>query len=128
VALHAANLGSLRCLIVDDNHEFLAAARDFLEREGLDIVGLASTGAAALALARELRPALALVDVDLGPENGVDVARTLLAEITQVILISAYSEADLEELLETSPATGFISKSVLSRAAIDDLLSASPGR
>jgi DNA-binding NarL/FixJ family response regulator len=118
----------VRCLIVDDNHEFLAAARDFLEREGLDIVGLASTGEAALALARELQPALALVDVDLGPENGVDVAGTLLAEIAQVILISAYSEADLEELLETSPATGFISKSVLSRAAIDDLLSASPGR
>jgi DNA-binding NarL/FixJ family response regulator len=120
----------VRTLIVDDNREFLAAARDFLEREGLNVVGLASTGEAALSLARELTPELALVDVDLGPENGVDVARTLveLGLPMHVILISAYSQADLEELLETSPATGFISKSVLSRAAIDELLSASPGR
>jgi DNA-binding NarL/FixJ family response regulator len=120
----------VRILIVDDNREFLAAARDFLAREGLNIVGLASTGAAAVSLVQELKPELVLVDVDLGPESGIDLARTLVEEgdpEVQVILISAYSEADLQELLEASPAAGFISKSVLSRAAIDDTLSASPG-
>jgi hypothetical protein len=39
-----------------------------------------------------------------------------------VILISAYAEKDLRELLEESPAVGFLPKSVVSRAAIDDLL------
>jgi hypothetical protein len=48
----------------------------------------------------------------------------------EVILISAYSEKDLRDLVEESPAVGFVSKSVLSRQAIDDLLdcaSANPG-
>ena len=39
-----------------------------------------------------------------------------------MILISAYAEKDLRELLDDSPAVGFLSKSVLSRAAIDRLL------
>jgi hypothetical protein len=39
-----------------------------------------------------------------------------------VILISAYAEKDLRELLDDSPAVGFLPKSVLSRAAIDRLL------
>jgi len=39
-----------------------------------------------------------------------------------VILISAYAEKDLRELLDESPAVGFLAKSVVSRASIDDLL------
>ena len=39
-----------------------------------------------------------------------------------VILISAYAEKDLRELLDDCPVVGFLPKSVVSRAAIDDLL------
>jgi DNA-binding NarL/FixJ family response regulator len=113
-----------RCLIVDDNGEFLQTARGLLERQGMNIVGVASTGAEGVALAAELSPELVLVDVDLGEESGFDVARALAAadEPARVILISAYAEKDLESLLEASPAAGFLSKSVLSRRAIDELL------
>ena len=37
----------VRCLIVDDNRDFLRAASDLLERQGISVVGLASTGAQA---------------------------------------------------------------------------------
>ena len=37
----------IRCLVVDDSRSFLDAARAVLEREGLTIVGVASTGAEA---------------------------------------------------------------------------------
>jgi DNA-binding NarL/FixJ family response regulator len=87
-------------------------------------VGCASTGKDALAIAASGRPDVALVDVDLGAESGLDVARALAMsnEPVPVILISAYSEKDLRELLDDSPAVGFLPKSILSRAAIDDLL------
>jgi hypothetical protein len=41
-------LVSLRCLIVDDNARFLDAATDLLQREGIVVVGVASTIAEAL--------------------------------------------------------------------------------
>ena len=40
----------LRCLIVDDNHRFLETARGVLERDGVDVVGVASDGTQALEL------------------------------------------------------------------------------
>jgi CheY-like chemotaxis protein len=115
---------SRRCLIVDDNTVYLTEARDLLQRQGMSVVGIASNGGDALATAAANRPDVALVDVDLGIESGLDVARALATwEVpVPVILISAYAEKDLRELLEESPAVGFLPKSVVSRAAIDDLL------
>jgi DNA-binding NarL/FixJ family response regulator len=61
-------------MIVDDTTEFLEAASLLLEREGLAIVGLASTTAEAVRRTEELRPDLTLVDVQLGRENGFELA------------------------------------------------------
>ena len=67
----------MRCLIVDDSAHFVAAARGLLEREGVAVVGVASTGADALRCFEELRPDVTLVDVHLGGESGFDVAEQL---------------------------------------------------
>ena len=113
---------AVRCLIVDDNREFLAAARDLLQRERVDVVGIASSGAEAVRLAAELQPDVALVDIYLGEENGFALARRL-ADGTEghrpvVILISTYAEKDLADVIAASAAAGFLSKSELSGAAI----------
>jgi two-component system, NarL family, nitrate/nitrite response regulator NarL len=115
---------SRRCLIVDDNRVYLDEARDLLQRQGITVVGIASNCAEALAVAASNRPDVALVDVDLGVESGFEVARALVMsdEPMPVILISAYAEKDLRELLDDSPAVGFLPKSMVSRGAIDDLL------
>jgi DNA-binding NarL/FixJ family response regulator len=122
---------ALRCLIVDDNAHFLDAARNLLERQGMTVVGLAATGADAALRAAELEPDVALVDVSLGAESGFDVARTLCAGLEgrgcPVILMSAHDESDFADLLEDTPALGFLSKSEVSRGTIDDLLSARRG-
>jgi DNA-binding NarL/FixJ family response regulator len=110
---------TLRCLLVDDNHHFLAAARGLLEREGLAVVGAAAASADALRQAAELRPDVALVDIDLGGESGFDLARLLAAP---VILISTHAEDDYATLLAASPALGFIPKIGLSARAIHDVL------
>jgi DNA-binding NarL/FixJ family response regulator len=117
---------TLRLLIVDDNAQFLVAARCLLKSEGIEVVGVASTSADALRFARSLRPDVTLVDVDLGEESGFELAERLTdtagGEAQRVILTSAYPEQDLAELIEASPALGFLPKPQLSARAIFDLL------
>ncbi len=115
----------VRCLIVDDNRLFLENATSLLEREGLDVVGVAADSAEAIRLVSELRPDVTLVDIDLGDEDGFELARQLSngsAASTEVILISTHSERDLAELISASPALGFIQKTQLSAKTIRELL------
>jgi DNA-binding NarL/FixJ family response regulator len=113
----------LRCLIVDDNRRFLDAARGLLEREGVAVVGVASTSAEALHQVQELRPDVTLVDIDLGGESGFELVRRLadLAPL-RMILVSTHAEQDFADLIAASPAIGFVPKSGLSAAAIQALL------
>jgi len=119
-----------RYLLVDDNATFLETASVFLEREGLTVVGMASSIAEALRQARALRPDVILVDIELGDESGFDLAR-LLAQDGQgggaeVILISTHAEADYSELIAESPAAGFLAKSELSARGISRILGHTP--
>jgi DNA-binding NarL/FixJ family response regulator len=119
----------LRVLIVDDSDHFRAAARGVLEQGGATVVGAASTSAEALHLAEELRPDVVLVDVDLGDESGFDLAERLsVADHARVVMISAYPESELADLIAASPAVGFVAKSELSARAVSDLLSDEGGR
>src|SRR5262249_35766572 len=121
---------TLRCLIVDDSAPFLKAARGLLEREGMNIVGLASTSAEAFERIEELRPDLVLIDVDLGRDSGIDLARQLGCNgsgapsfsTPTIILISSHSEEDFEELIADSRAAGFLAKSSLSASAIRNVI------
>jgi DNA-binding NarL/FixJ family response regulator len=113
-----------RCLIVDDNARFLDAARSTLERQGIQVVGTATTTAEALQRAEELRPDVVLVDISLGDESGFELTRRLVEDLrTRVVLISTRSEDDYADLVATSPAVGFLSKSQLSGRALRELLS-----
>ena len=118
----------IRCLIVDDNPSFLVAARVLLERQGLTIAGVASTGAEALRQAETLQPNVVLVDISLGKESGLDLARRLIADDPDgaaVILISTRVEEDVADLIAGSPAAGFLTKSELSASAILRILDGS---
>ena len=116
----------LRCLIIDDSPRFLDAARGLLERQGITVVGVAANSADALQRAGELRPDLTLLDIDLGGESGLELARRLHDQPGlapgPVILISTHAEQDYAELIAASPAIGFLSKTTLSGDAIRDLL------
>jgi two-component system, NarL family, nitrate/nitrite response regulator NarL len=109
-------------LIVDDCRSFAGAARLLLERQGVRVVGEACTSADAVELVASLQPDVVLVDLMLGDESGLDLARLLArrgsGDAPAVILISACSRVDVEELMAASPASGFLPKSDLSADAI----------
>jgi CheY-like chemotaxis protein len=119
----------LRCLIVDDSSAFLAAARGLLERQGVTVVGVASTGAEGLTRAAELRPDVVLLDIDLGGESGLELARRMHADgqlaSLPVILISTHPREDYADLIAASPAVGFLPKIALSADAVRAVLDGS---
>jgi DNA-binding NarL/FixJ family response regulator len=118
---------TLRCLLVDDNHQFLSAARALLEREGLVVVGTATRIADALERADELWPDVALVDINLGGESGFELAQQLSRSQrpVPVIMISTHGGDDYEDIIAASPAVGYLSKVALSARAVNELLSGS---
>ena len=112
---------SLRCLVVDDSRAFLAAAAEFLERDGVTVAGVASTAEEAISRAAALQPDVILVDIMLGPDSGFDLVRRLLDEPLgrpTIILMSTHAEADFGELIVASGAACFLPKAELSAAAI----------
>jgi len=111
----------IRCLIVDDSQPFLDAARLLLEREGVDVVGVATTSTEALRLEGVLRPDVVLVDVRLGDESGFDLTLRLSSA---VILISTHAQSEYAEQIAASPAAGFIPKAELSASAVLRLVGA----
>jgi DNA-binding NarL/FixJ family response regulator len=121
---------TLRCLIIDDNLEFLDAARALLQQEGIDVAGVASNAEEALRLARELWPDVTLIDIDLGADDGIAVAQRLADSdghpAGKLILISTHFEDEFEDLIQASPAVGFVPKSDLSAAAIYALIGTDP--
>ena len=117
---------ALRCLIVDDNPRFGDEARSLLEHEGVSVVGVATSGEAAVRLAQSLTPDLALVDISLGEESGFDVARRLAdgsgRGSLSVIFVSTYDEREFSGRIASSAALGFIPKTRLSADSIRELL------
>jgi CheY-like chemotaxis protein len=121
---------ALRCLVVDDNPEFLEAARHLLEQEGISVVGLAANSAEAVERAAALQPDVVLIDVHLGQENGLQLARRIAGldreGFPRVILISSYPEGDLGESLPRAPTIEFVSKTDLSAKTIRTALGLPP--
>ena len=99
-------------------------------------MGVASSIAEALRQVHALRPDLILVDIGLGDESGFDLARLLAQDGRggqgdpgggpDVILISTGAEADYRELIDDSPAAGFLAKSELSVRGISRILGHTP--
>jgi two-component system, NarL family, nitrate/nitrite response regulator NarL len=114
---------TLSCLIVDDSEEFLASAARLLSRQGLRVVGQASSGGEALRLAAALSPDVTLVDVELGDEDGIELARLLTSggSPATVILISIRDRNELAELMAGSGAAGFLRKDSLDAQAVAEL-------
>lgn len=118
----------VRCLIVDDSADFRDAASAMLERAGISVVK-ASNSAEALKYYEDFHPDVALVDIDLGGEDGFALAEQLdrvsSPSALAVILVSTYAESDLAEMIDASPAVGFLQKFSLSPDAIRDLVKVS---
>lgn len=79
---------SITVVIADDHPVFRKGLRQVLEAEGsFDIVGRASDGERALALVRERRPSIAVLDLEMPEASGLVVAETIQAEDLDVVVV-----------------------------------------
>jgi CheY-like chemotaxis protein len=105
----------LSILVVEDNEDNQQIAQILLEREGYR-VDLAATSAEVRQRISSHRPDLILMDVYLGLENGLDVARGLKADpATEAIPIVALSALGTTDQLVAAGCAGFISKPIDTR-------------
>jgi DNA-binding NarL/FixJ family response regulator len=113
-------------LVVDDDPAFRGLAVRMLTAAGLNVVGEAGCAEDALAAAVELRPAGALVDVDLPDRSGIALALDLssLPWRPRVVLTSVDADAARPDDVRRVGALAFVHKSQLPNGALARLLSA----
>lgn len=110
--------------VVDDHAEFRVAARALLESVGYRVVGVAGDGPSALRDLRSTPVDLALVDLYLPGQDGVDITEQIVAEgcAATVVIVSSREDAGADPRVVESSATGFIAKRDLSAARLRRLL------
>jgi DNA-binding NarL/FixJ family response regulator len=104
----------VRVLIVDDQEPFRMAAKLVVEAtDGFEVAGEAETGEDSVTLARELRPDLVLMDVNLPGINGLDATRQILdgqSGPVVVLLLSTYEEEEYAPRAAECGAAAYIPK------------------
>src|SRR5436309_11922906 len=114
---------TVRVLIVDDQEPFREASRMVVElTDGFDVAGEAGTGEAGVDMARELKPDLVLMDVNLPGIDGTEATRRILAELpnTVVFLVSTYEPAEYEPKAAECGAAAYIPKSSFGPFELED--------
>jgi DNA-binding NarL/FixJ family response regulator len=114
---------SLRVLIADDQQLIRDGFRMILAADpDIEIIGEASNGAQAVALARELRPDVVLMDIRMPELDGIEATRRILARDhdakTNVLILTTF---DLDEYVYDAlraGASGFLLKDVPARQLV----------
>ncbi len=102
---------SPRVLVVEDERIVAAALQKQLQQLGYEVPALAYAGEEAVRLAKELRPDLVLMDVQLeGELDGVEAAARVRGLGIPVIYLTAYSNRDTLERAKVTEPYGYILK------------------
>jgi two-component system, response regulator PdtaR len=97
-------VGPFRVLIADDEHLVVTGLAAAMRNIGHTVVGMAPDGEAAISLARQHTPDIALLDIRMPKMNGIDAAMVLFQELAiPSVIISAYSD---DEYLDRIRAHG----------------------
>lgn len=100
-----------RIIIADDESLIRMDLREMLTNLGYLVVEEAGNGAAAVKLARELKPDIVLMDIKMPEMDGIEAARILTEEkIAPVLLLSAYSQQELVQQAQEAGVAGYLVK------------------
>lgn len=108
-------MAPIKVLLADDHPPLRAGMRARLEQEAdIVVIGEAENGREALRLARELKPHLLVLDMEMPEMNGLEVAKALKEEgaAIRVLVLSAYEDPEyINLIIESGAAAGYLSKS-----------------
>ncbi|HEY7874988.1 MAG TPA: response regulator [Actinomycetota bacterium] len=100
-----------KVLIAEDEAIIRLDLKEMLEEEGLDVVGEASDGEAAIRLARELDPDLVIMDIKMPGMDGLAAAEHIVSEdLGAVLILTAFSQRDLVQRAAEAGAMAYLVK------------------
>ena len=117
------NEPAVRVLLVDDDDLMRAGLKAVLSSDdGIDVVGEAANGRAAIASVRAHRPDLVLMDVRMPDLDGIAATREILAGSaeTKIVILTTFEDDDYIFSALNAGASGFL----LKRTSPEELLSA----
>jgi DNA-binding NarL/FixJ family response regulator len=106
--------GKTRVLIADDHGIIVEGLRLYLQRDGIEVVGVAQTGRQTIELVQALKPDVVLLDIRMPDMDGLQA----LAAIknggfqTAVIILTGFVRIEYLTRAITLGAAGFLSKDV----------------
>jgi DNA-binding NarL/FixJ family response regulator len=126
---------SVQVVVADDDVLLREGLASLLERSGFDVVGQAADATELLALVRDRKPQLVVVDIRMPPTHtteGLDAAHVIRAELpdTGILVLSAHVEVEhATELLASGRAIGYLLKTRVTDVAdfVDTLERVSKG-
>lgn len=110
-------------LIVDDIVSIREKLRDSLSSE-FEVVGLAASGAEALAICKQTRPQLVLMDLVMPLMSGIDATRAIVAALSpapRIVVLSALHDENIVIRALEAGAAEFLVKPVSERKIRDAL-------
>jgi DNA-binding NarL/FixJ family response regulator len=111
-----ADASGTRVVLADDDVLLREGLAGLLERSGFDVVGQAGNAAELLALVRQHRPELTIVDIRMPPTHtseGLEAATAIRAELPQtaIVVLSGYVQAEpASDLLASGERSGYLLK------------------
>lgn len=100
-----------RIVVAEDEALIRMDLVEMLSEEGYRVVGQAHDGASAVDLVESLRPDVLLVDVAMPRLDGIEVTRRV-AEVTAVVVVTAFGQRDRIELARDAGAMAYLVKPV----------------
>jgi DNA-binding NarL/FixJ family response regulator len=122
-------LDELRVLLVDDHDLFRTGLRNLLEEEGVNVVGEAENGEAAIRLAPDLAPDVVIMDLNMPGAGGVETTRRLasLAPLSRVVVLTISADDDDVMNAVMAGACGYLLKDSSIQELIAGIRAASEG-
>ena len=122
---------NIRVLIADDHSVVREGLQALLDAAGgIEVIGLATDGREALALARSADPDIALLDLAMPNLNGIDTCQQMREECPQVrcIILSMYSTSEHVHRALRAGARGYLMKETAGRQLAAAIQAVSAGR
>ncbi len=114
--------GPIRVILADDHAVVRAGIRQFLETAGgIDVVAETQDGEQAIQAIQELKPDVAVLDIQMPGQSGIDVTRWVRAHqpSTGVLVLTAYDDDPYVLAVLQAGANGYVLKSADARILIE---------
>ncbi len=102
----------MRLLLVDDNPLYIEGLKDYLQDNGVEVVGTAGDGLEAVAKVEMLRPDMIVMDVQMAGCDGIEATRLIKRDFPEIEIVMLSVSEDDEHLFAAirAGASGYLLK------------------